>query len=107
MFAGKGVKPAGRAQQDAGAPNTIAGIDEARLKVVHYFDERGRPTSEVLMEIGGRLYTPINSIEWAGALRVLSGKQLERIKVFENKRAPTGLPDGVQVDVMAGEESDG
>lgn len=97
------MRAAGRQPADNGTPNTIVGIEEARMRVVHYFDDRGRATNEILLEIDGLLYTPPNSIEWCGALRQLSGKQLELIRTYDAKRVPTKLPEGDAVDVVSEE----
>lgn len=98
MFQTRGVKASGRAPVENGQPNTVVGVTDAKLRVVSYYDERGRPTSEVLMEINGVLYAPPNSIEWCGALRQLSGQQLKLIREYEKKNAPVDIGDAGAVN---------
>lgn len=64
-----GVKVASDGGSDLGKPNTIVQVDEAKFYVVHLFDERGRPSQLIAMEVDGVLYTPPNTIEWARSLR--------------------------------------
>jgi hypothetical protein len=103
MFANvRGVKAAGREQVDLGAPNTITQISNAELKVAFYFDDRGRPTSEVFMVINGDYYLPPNSIEWCQSLRPMTKKQRELIDNWNKKSMPATLPEDDSVDVMGG-----
>jgi hypothetical protein len=95
-----GVKIAQEGPVGQGKPNTIVAVDEAKFYTVHLFDERGRPTSMVVMEAAGVLYTPPNTMEWAKALRAAPKWVVDGMKKQIEAKKPVAVPDSDQVDVM-------
>jgi hypothetical protein len=83
-----------------GTPQTLQGVVEAKLLVVGFFDERGRSQTMVVMDVGGKYYTPPNAIEWCASLRPLAKWITDQIKKKdEANKVPVNLPEEDRVDV--------
>lgn len=95
-----GVKGTSQAPIEKGQPGTLIGVQEARIRIMFYFDDRGNATGEVLMEIDGETYAPPNSIEWFKNLRKVPKWQKKLLEKFDSKNAPFTPPAEDAVDVM-------
>lgn len=95
----RGVKNAG-SNPERGEPGTVALIEDTKIRLVHYFDDRGRPVSEVVMICGDRWFLPPNSIEWAEKLRPLPGWQRTLIEKYDKEHAPVAVQDQDAVSIM-------
>jgi len=95
----RGVKSAG-SNPDRGKPNTAVQIEDVKIRLVHYYNDRGRPVSEVVMVCGDRWFLPPNSIEWAENLRPVPGWQRTLIEAYDKENAETELPTEDSVNVI-------
>jgi len=93
--------------EPSGAPKTIAAIEPMEQMAIHYYDENGRPVSNVLIRVGGKFYFPPNGIEWVKSLKpAAEWVQKAAKRLVGDPPKNNQLPAQDEVDVMGG-TSDG
>lgn len=88
----------------SGAPKTIVAIEAMEQMVVHYFDENGRPVTNVLVRVGGKFYFPPNGVEWAKSLKPAADwVQNAAKRLVGDPPKNNHLPSEDDVDIMGGD----
>lgn len=95
----RGVKATGNTI-DPGKPRTLVAIQDAKFRVIHYYDHNGKPVSQIVMEMNGEYYAPVNSIEWVAGLRQVSQWMKDKIRDFDLQNISEELPKNDSVDVI-------
>lgn len=89
--------------ESSGAPKSVVSIEPMEQMVIHYYDETGRPVTNILIRVGGKCYFPPNGVEWAKSLKpAAEWVQNAAKRIIGNPPKNNHLPAEDEVDVMGG-----